>query len=380
MDPRTSLPERPERPARSIPWAYVWFGVLLLTVAAGVAWFTLGPRTLPTTTLNVPGGGAEDRGSGGDAGLNRAVAIARVDLERGVTTLVPERPGRVTAVLVRENDVVEKGQELVKIDDEMARRQVEEAETALETAQFREKQAKRLADQHADMVDAQQAKVALRQADVEAAQATVKRAQRGVDRREGMVKEDVTIAEKNVEKARRAVDAEQAELRRLQRIDPTLAVDAAKLDVKSKKQQLDKAKADLTRYTLLAPSKGRILRCTLTVGEVLGGGGNMMTKPAIEFWPDGEPLIIRAEVEQEYAGLVREGMKATVRDYDASGTAWQGEVVRVSGWISKRRGQVFEPREYNDVLTLETIIKLKEEPKTPLRIGQRVRVTLEGLN
>ena len=61
----------------------------------------------------------------------------------------------------------------------------------------------------------------------------------------------------------------------------------------------------------------------------------------------------------------------------AAGTTWEGEVVRISDWIEKRRSQQFEPLQFNDVRTLDVIIRMKSEPGYPMRIGQRVRVMLE---
>ena len=127
-----------------------------------------------------------------------------------------------------------------------------------------------------------------------------------------------------------------------------------------------------------AASRSRVFATTspgaLAAGEALGSNPQ---RPAMEFAPEGQ-RIVRAEVEQEFASRIRAGMKAKIYDYDASNEhVWKGEVVRVSDWISKRRSQVYEPLQFNDVRTLEAIIKLDDDPQYPLRIGQRVRVVLE---
>jgi len=110
------------------------------------------------------------------------------------------------------------------------------------------------------------------------------------------------------------------------------------------------------------------------VGEVLGPTPH---QPSIYFVPDGKPLIVRAEVEQEFADLVKQGM--TVQIYDDSrgqGPRWTGKVETVSNWFTHRRSVMLEPLQYNDVRTLECIIQIdprKKGEKEPL-IGQRVRV------
>ena len=370
MDPRTPMPEPESRPARSIPWTFVWLGLLTLGVAGGIAYVALNPGKVLPTSINSPAA----NGSSDDSKKDKAVAIAYVDVEQGITPLYPVRAGRITEVYVKEGDDVEKDQALVKVDDSLAQEQLAEAELALEGAKVRKKQAEKMAAQQKDAEQAQQKKVAIREAEVKEAEAHLAKAKRYYQERLGGSVEDVRIAEETVKKAKAAVEAEQAELRRIEHLDVTIAVEAAEVEIKAKERQIKKAKLDLTNYVLRSPGKGKILRTFVNVGEALGSNPQ---RPAMEFAPAGE-RIVRAEIEQEFAGRVRAGMKAKIYDYDASNEhVWEGEVARLSDWISKRRSQLFEPMQFNDVRTLEAVIKLKEESKYPLRIGQRVRVVLE---
>jgi hypothetical protein len=52
-------------------------------------------------------------------------------------------------------------------------------------------------------------------------------------------------------------------------------------------------------------------------------------------------------------------------------------VQHVSDWYTHRRSIMHEPLQVNDVRTLECIIRI-EPDQPPLRIGQRVRVILNG--
>jgi hypothetical protein len=54
---------------------------------------------------------------------------------------------------------------------------------------------------------------------------------------------------------------------------------------------------------------------------------------------------------------------------------WKGRVESISDWYTHRRYMILEPLQFNDVRTLEAIIELDPGQK-PLKIGQRVRVTL----
>ena len=60
-----------------------------------------------------------------------------------------------------------------------------------------------------------------------------------------------------------------------------------------------------------------------------------------------------------------------------AGATWHGKVVRIADGYSQRRPVLNQAAQFNDVRTLEVIIRL-EKSKSPLRIGQRVRVTLDG--
>ena len=95
------------------------------------------------------------------------------------------------------------------------------------------------------------------------------------------------------------------------------------------------------------------------------------------FCPDG-PRILRAEVEQEFASRLSLNQTVVVRDDSTNSPLCTGKLTRISDWYSHRRSMVQEPLQFNDVRTLECIITLDPSDKTPLRIGQRVRVTFEG--
>ena len=101
------------------------------------------------------------------------------------------------------------------------------------------------------------------------------------------------------------------------------------------------------------------------------------SRPALEFCPEGD-MIVRAEVEQEFAGKLTPNMRVTITDDVTNKGEWTGEVTRISDWFTHRRAVIMEPMQYNDIRTLEVIIRVTPNPANPLRINQRVRVKLEG--
>jgi multidrug resistance efflux pump len=346
-----------------MPWT-AGLGVLLIAVAFGTTWLLQHQPLL-----------AQGQETGSYAQLDkRAVAVAFVDVEGGIVNLYPVRQGRVVDLPVKEDVEVEEGAALLKIDDALPRIQLAEAELALEAAKKRKDQAESLAEQHARQIEAQKAAVEAAKRKETSAQVQADKARRYL--REDLTRrdDDVKAADALVGEARAGVKAEQAKLAVLRAMKPQTAMSLAEIDVRAKQQDVEKAKLGVRECVLRAPKKGKVLRRLVSVGEVLGPNPKL---PALQFCPS-EDRIIRAEVEQEFASRVTKGMKAHIHDDATSGGEWQGEVIRVSDWYTHRRSVTLEPLQFNDVRTLEVIIRVKYDPKNPLRIGQRMRVMLDA--
>lgn len=353
---------------RLVRW-FVGAGLLLL-----VGSFTI-------SSLALQGASRADGPNGNGHGLpSKSVAVAYVDVEGGVLPLYPTRPGRVVEVPYREGATVKKGQVLLRVDDTLAKAERDEAELALEAARERLEQAKTLRTQHEKKMEALKAAVGVEEAKVGQAKAAAAKAKRFYDDKTGGSEEDVKIAEQAVEAAKAGVRARQAELDALKAVDSGAAERLAAIDVRAKQKLVEKAKYGVEECTIKAPIDGTLLRTLASVGETLGGNPR---GPAVWLCPLG-PRIIRAEVEQEFAANVAVGQSAEIKDDATDGGSWTGKVVRVSDWYTHRRSILQEPMQFNDVRTLEVIVAVnalnpKADPKpAPLRIGQRVRVTLSG--
>jgi hypothetical protein len=84
---------------------------------------------------------------------------------------------------------------------------------------------------------------------------------------------------------------------------------------------------------------------------------------------------MRKQVNQEFAGRVKVGQKALVKDDARGGASWRGKVRRVAAWFEQRRPTSQDPSQYTDVRTVECLIDIA--PGQPLlRIGQRMRVMI----
>jgi multidrug resistance efflux pump len=362
--PRLAPAEAPAR-RRRFPWLLV-LGVLLL----------LGSATGARLAMNSSGGADNPKLAPAPARPeSKQVAVAHVDVESGLTPLYPVQPGRVVEVMLEENKVVEAGTPLFRLDDTLAKDTVAQARVDLKAAEARLKQAKRLPKQHAAKVAAQKALIETRRRDAEAARILLEKVQRLFKNKVSGSEEDVRGATKQAEKAEEAVTAEEKNLAALEAIDPNTGVELAQCDVDAKREQLKKAEYGLRECTVRAPVKGQVLRSQLSVGTVLGPSPQ---HPVLLFCP-AVPLIVRAEVEQEFVGRVAVGDKALIQDDATGGGSWRGQVKSLSGWYSHRRSMLLEPLQFNDVRTLECIVTLDpDQDLSQLRIGQRVRVTLTG--
>jgi HlyD family secretion protein len=312
-------------------------------------------------------------GTSGNGSVSRAAAIAFVDVEDGVRNLYPVHLGRVIDLPVAEGKEVPEGTPLLRLDDSMAKIKLTQAQVAVDCARKRLDEAKQARAMHKAQVNAHQEAVEAAKTDKASAEAILDKTRRQEKDKLGASAEDVRAAQAAVIKAEAGIRAAQAKLRAIEAMQPQTTVELAEMDIKAKEQLVEEAKLSLKEHTVLAPCKGKVLRCLTRVGEVLGPNPK---SAAIEFCPSTE-RIVRAEVEQEFAYQVALGQKARITD-DAktSSSEWTGTVKRISDWYTQRRATLLEPMQFNDVRTLEVILKL-DDPKKLLRIGQRVRVELE---
>ena len=303
--------------------------------------------------------------------LNKVNGFGFVDVLGRVAMLNPLQAGRVTEILVVENQPVKKGQVLLRLDSRLAKSKVDEAQADSEAAEETLKGAQLVPQLQASEAKTQQQAVFAAEYALAAAQEQLPRIKRLSESGVGTVsKEDYQAKLKQIKQLEAAVKAEQEKLAGLRQRNPQILINKAKSKVAGKRAQLQQAKDVLDEFCIKAPAAGTILRLSTSIGDLIGP---TRPEPAIIFCPGRpEDRIIRAEIEQEFAGKVKPGMLAVVQDDARLSGRWEGEVQSVSDWFTHRRSPLLEPRQFNDVRTLECIIKLKPG-QPPLRIGQRMR-------
>ncbi len=305
-----------------------------------------------------------------DRDSGRLICYGTVDLEQGVASLSTVEPGRVIAVTVAENQHVEAGAELVRVDEAAAQARLAEAEAAVRLAQLQMREAEKQPSLHRIRVEQQ---IAIR----DAMRSRVEAVRRTQEREERLAKSNIiTQSDRSIsqEKIREAEAMERAEASRLEELeaqDIAGPIERARQELVAAEARRDLARLAVEGRRIRAPGPGTVLRILVAPGDVLG---TRPDQPAILFAADG-PRVIRATVEQEFAGRVKEGQPATIRD-DADPTmSWRGRVGRVAGWYGQRRTIMHDPSQMTDVRTLECLIRL--DPDQPaLRLGQGVRIAL----
>jgi HlyD family secretion protein len=346
----------------------------LLTSAAGARWLLLG--TSPFSPW--------ERGDGGERSARGAavVCFGYVDIEHGVTPLYPLVPGRVIGVEVGETQAVKTGTVLIRLDDRLARLRLQEAEADAEAAQAQYLQAEKAPEQHQAQLAQQRAAIKAVQHRLAGARLVLAR-KRDLEQLQQLNPKEVEATASTVHELEAAEAAEHAKLAELQLLDPTIIVKRAKADVKAKQARLDQARRGVEECVLAAPSDGRVLRILVSPGEVLGPHPQ---QPAVIFAADG-PRWIRAEVTQEFAGLVAVGQTASIEDeyapstltpaVEGQGRGWRGKVVRLADWYAPSRSTTPDLLHLNETRSLECLIQLDAD-QPPLRIGRRMRVTIEA--
>jgi HlyD family secretion protein len=299
------------------------------------------------------------------ASAEGVVCFGTVDLEHGVAAIGSTQPGRVAEVLVAENQQVAQGAVLLRLEDDAARFRLDEAEAAVELARLQRDQAKKQPEIHRIRIAQQQAILDAMHSRAESARKVLAREQE-LARTVTVTNSDRTISQEKVREAEAMERSELLRLAELESQDAEAETRRADVELKAAEARLKQARLALEDCRLKAPRPGTVLRILVGPGDVLG------SQPALLFAADG-PQVIRATVEQEFAGRVKEGLPALVRDDADPADAWRGRVGRVAGWYGQRRTILHDPSQLSDVRTLECLIVL-DPGQPPLRLGQGVRI------
>jgi multidrug resistance efflux pump len=253
-----------------------------------------------------------------------AVARGVVAADGGLIPIAAPRDGLIAQVSVEEGAHVEQGAVLAQLDTD--RSTLLAAQAAAETAQ-----------QEAALRGAQARSAA---AQSEAARLARLASADAVTRREAeQARQAATVAAAQSDEAARAVDVARA------------------------RQRL--AALEQTVRTVRAPVAGLVLRRTAAVGAAAVSASGT---PLFILAPDGR-RVIRAELDEAFAGRIMPGASAWVTDASGGGRVFKARVLRISPSF-EAAALDDQPGGHADGRVLRLVLAF-DEPSS-LRLGQRV--------
>ena len=199
------------------------------------------------------------------------------------------------------------------------------------------------------------------QAEVKIAQSTLMSA------RQALLEEQAQAEQAREDWTRLGVAGEEANALVLR----TPQLEAARARVLSAEAQLQKATLNLERTKIVAPYAGRILQKLVDVGQVVSGNSPLAEIYAVDY------VEIRLPIKNRDLALLQ--LPEQYRDADTAsdlttGQIWTGRLVRTEGAIDDKSRQLYA------VAQITNPYAGQSRQKTPLKIGQYVTATIDGLH
>jgi multidrug resistance efflux pump len=294
-----------------------WWLALVPAVALGALLLAVTPRRVLDAFAPTGEPAADDE--------ETVVCYGQVDLEHGSTPLSPLQPGRVARILARENEKVPAGAPLLVLEEETARARLDEARAAADAAEAQRDELRNAPERHRLLLAQQEAACAALESKLAAARLVVAR-KKDLGKSDLLDAREVTVAEESSREVEALLRVERQKLAELRLRNPERDVRRAEAELTAARARVKQAERGLAECTLTAPRAGTVAQIRVTPGEVIGPG---QQQPCVLFFPD-EPRIVRAEVEQQFAGRLAVGQSVRVQDEVGGEPIGTGRVVRLS--------------------------------------------------
>jgi RND family efflux transporter MFP subunit len=187
---------------------------------------------------------------------------------------------------------------------------------------------------------------------------------------------DARVAECEAELRLAETDLTRAESLYAQQVDTASRVDRARrdLDVAGARRatavaEVARLEAKLAKYRVTTPISGTVLRRFVDPGEAVEAGQPIATVA------DLGRVRIEAEVDEFDAGRMRLGAPVRVTAEGFDGARWSGVIEEIPDAVSGRVLKPQDPGKPTDTRIL--LVKIRLDGPTPLKLGQRVEVTIE---
>ncbi len=279
--------------------------------------------------------------------------------------LRPEVAGTITAINVRENATVSRGQVLAELSNESQKAQV--ALARAELAGARQHLTKLENGERTQVIARAKAVEAAKHAAYTLAQDDYQRAQNA---RGGISAGEFDKARTQLTLTRAEWDQAKADLAML--MEGTRAEDlaAARSQVEVAEAKVHVAEAELAKTRLTAPTDGKILQVFEEPGEM----ASPTSAQPVFIMADMAGRRVRAFVEELDVERVRAGMPATVTADGLPGRTFVGKVAVVLPRMGKRAPQSDAANEMKDLYYREVLIDLDNGDDLPTNLRVQVRI------
>ena len=208
-------------------------------------------------------------------------------IEADISPVIPRVSGYVREVRVKDNQLVQKGDTLIVLDDRDLKLNVEQAEAALATAKSNVNAARANTSAARSGIASSRAGVGTVDAQIAAAQVNVTRTSQDYERYANLIK-DHSITQQQFEQAQAAKDLAERQLQILQQQKKQVStqtgvvssqsnataqsIDVAQAMVKQREVDVENAKLNLSYTVITAPEAGKVSRVNLQEGQLLQAG------------------------------------------------------------------------------------------------------------
>jgi HlyD family secretion protein len=291
-----------------------------------------------------------------------AAAPGRVEPKSGLIRIGSALLGRIAEVPVKQNDKVEKGELLIRLDDDEARARLQAAETEV-ASRKRERDAQPLDKARDELRTAEDnvfsAERALTNAHFELEyELQARRAGTGSD-------EHVAQARDDLAKATDKLQEERSHYAKAQSKPNIPAPNRLESALQAARSDVSVAEALLEKTRILAPVSGTILLLPAKVGEMVAPSPDQ----TLAVLGDMSVVRLKAEVDEIDVSKIKVGGKVGVKSNAYPGKEFEGTVAELAPSLTSPQFALRGARRPMDVDVLPVTIDLDGNP--PLLPGMR---------